>query len=92
MPKQRVISYWQHPAPREFAKHIIDDSDLSDRDKEICWAFRNRSKCGDTQFYADMFFLTKKQFCERTDHIFRTVMPEVIRLAILGWKYENGKI
>lgn len=92
MPKQRVVGYWQYPAPPEFAKHIIEDTGLNTRDQEICWALRDPYHCGDTEYYAMRADLNRKQYSERCDHIFRTVMPEIIRLAILGWKSERGQL
>ena len=84
MPSLRVIQYYKFPVDPDFARHMIDDIGLSDRDRELAWDLRR--KCGDTQFYADEADLPIKTYNEATGRIHRRMVEELIRLAQIGYK------
>lgn len=86
--KNRLIGYYQYPVPPAFAHHMLDGIGLSPEDRKIAWAFRLST--GDTQFYADLARLPKKRFSERAAGIHQAEMAELIRLAQLGFQYEQA--
>lgn len=83
----RVVSYYQHPVAPDFARHMIEDIGLSDRDREIV---RNlRKQTGDTQFYADLSGLPIKTYNEAAANVHRREMDELLRLAQIGYRLEK---
>lgn len=85
----RAVEYLQTPCPSGFDKHMIDGIGLSERDRAIAWAFRQKS--GDMEFYADLAKMPRKKFNSVCGWIFRCMMSELIRLAIIGWRTEQNK-
>ena len=84
MPSQRVMQYYQYPVSPEFARHMIEDIGLSERDKAIAWALRQKS--GDTQFFADEAAMPIKSYNEAVGRIHRREMEELLRLAQIGYQ------
>ena len=82
----RTINYYQYCTDPEFAKHMIEETGLSERDQKIAWAFRRKS--GNTQFYADLAGLPLKAFNAISASIHHRLMDELFRLALIGWRTE----
>lgn len=85
----RVVSYYQMPIDPGFVAHMINDTGLSQRDRDIVWSVRKHT--GDTTFYADLAGLPKKMFCSIFGNINRRMMDELFRLALIGWRTETQR-
>ena len=87
MPSLRVVNYYQHAASPAFARHMIEETGLSERDQEIAWRFRRET--GNTAYYADMAGMPLKLFNEVAGNIHRREMDELLRLAQIGYAAEQ---
>ena len=82
----RTVSYYQHPVSPAFARHMIEEIGLSDRDQTIV---RNLRQCsGDTTYYADLIGMPLKRYNEAAANIHRREMAELFRLAQIGYEAE----
>lgn len=90
MPSQRVYEYWREPVGKDFEHHMICETDLSEEDQKLCWDMR-KGCYGNTEYYAEKAKMPVKLYTERVRHIFRRVMPELIRLAEIGYRYERSQ-
>ena len=89
MPSLRVVNYYQYPVDPEFARHMVEEIGLSERDRELVRQLRTST--GDTTFYADLACMPKKQYCEVMGGIHRREMDELMRLAQIGFRTEKNK-
>lgn len=83
----RVINYYQSCTDPDFARHMIEEIGLSERDMRIAWSFRRTT--GNSQFYADLAGLPIKTFNAVCANIHRRMMDELLRLALIGWRAER---
>ena len=85
----RVVSYYQACTDPAFAKHMIEEIGLSQRDQKIARNFRTYT--GSTQLYADLIGMPMKAFNEACGYIHRRMMDELLRLALIGWRTEMSR-
>lgn len=85
----RTVHYYQTPVSPEFAKHMIEETGLSERDQKIAWTLRR--KTGDTQYYADVLQMPVRQFNDAAAHVHMRMIDELIRLAQIGRQAERNE-
>lgn len=85
----RVVNYYHICTDPNFAKHMIEEIGLSERDQKIAWTIRRST--GNAQFYADNVGMPLKAFNEALGNIHRRMMDELFRLALIGWRAERKK-
>lgn len=84
----RTLHYYQTITDPEFAVHMIEDTGLNAAQQQIAWDFRKYT--GDTEFYADRAKLPIKKFNAVAAQIHTRLMDELLRLALIGWRFERN--
>lgn len=83
----RVVNYYQTPVPPGFAKHMIEETGLNEKQRKMVQAWRNFT--GDTDFYAEASGLPLKRYNAIAAKVHIRMVDELLRLAVIGWKTEN---
>ena len=86
----RVNHYYQQPAQPEFVRHMIEDTGLTEPDKEIVRDLRKY--VGSTDLHAESMRLPLKLYNERVGKISQRLMAELFRLAQIGFLAERNAI
>lgn len=86
----RVNHYFQQPAHPDFVKHMIDDTGLTEPDKEI--VIDLRKYIGSTDMHAENMRLPLKLYNERVGKISQRLMAELFRLAQIGFLAERNAL
>lgn len=84
---ERVLHYYQTITDPAFARHMIEETGLTDDQKKMAWDFRR--KTGNTEFFAERAKLPVKRFNAVSAQIHMRMVDELIRLAQIGWKTEK---
>lgn len=85
MATQRVIDYWQTPAPPDFVDYVLTRANLTGDYLTIAKNYRAGIK-GNTDFFAEKADMDKRNFNAKSAIMHRAVMSVLIDLAIDGWK------
>lgn len=83
----RVLRYYQYITDPEFVEHMITETGLPEDKQAIVRDFRRYS--AETEFYADRAGLPIKRFRDISAGIHRRMVDELLRLALIGWRYEK---
>lgn len=83
----RALDYYQVITDPDFAKHMITETGLTEKQQEIARSFRDYT--AETKYYADLAGMPLKKFNAVSAGIHRRMMDELFRLALIGYRAEQ---
>lgn len=84
----RSKGYFRYPVTKRFEDHMIEETNLSEREKQMVRDLRKNIGKGD--LFAQMANMEPKQYSAEIGRVCTRLMDELFRLAKLGLEYEDS--